>query len=358
MNFTHTDECLGTLDLAEAESKQLIENVDQAEKAVAKAVEVLDDIEEISDRLKKLDSSSRTIYVVLGSMRLLPVVGSACGNTRTVVKLFRDVIHPASTNLEKLYRSVEPVHRTLRKFDAGLKSTEIKLGQYYNGLDTLEDLLKKAKKCANKKGSDKCCEAIETFTQGAQPPIHASYLAFREANKSLESIADGFKAIVALAPMVNQIDNILDEAWKVLREISKITDGIELALRQKISVPYSFKVKVKVKVTKKKWWKVLTFWEWKWRARSKTFSFRVRDIIKGINTGIDFVNKKLMSLAKKVLGKAGTHFPKLPTPPVDKLVDKIAVLKLPAIGDPWGKIHNLKIPDIEALVKGFDNPCK
>ncbi len=60
------------------------------------------------------------------------------------------------------------------------------------------------------------------------------------------------------------------------------------------------------------WWKP---WTWGWKTTPVTYSFSIKDVLDGINTGIDFVNDKLMELAKKALNAVNLDFPKLPEIP-------------------------------------------
>lgn len=309
-------------DLAEVsqDARELQGHVGDLDDSLNSAISLLQNVKDVSDTLSRLDDNLGVISVVMTALKPVPYAGTAVGAVKPAVDTMKKGVHPVRTKANALEKKVKPVREKLQKVENQVAKAKAKLGDLRNQATAFKTKLEEVYDCNKKRSALTFLKAEDKFCDEMDPSIRLLDKALDRANQLADNIDDRIKKVKDACQALIDVKKPLDEVDDVLKNMSKVLDPIKSALNKSIDVPYS--VKVKVKVTKKKWWKVLTFWDWKWE--STTFSFTIQQIIDGIDTGIGFVNDKLMDLAKAALKKLNVNFPKLPEiPGLSQLEDKL-----------------------------------
>lgn len=280
--------------------------------ALKDAVDAMAKVKEVSDNLSKLDDTLGTISLVLTALSPLPVVGQPASVTKKPVDVLKKGVHPVRTKANQFEKKVKPVREKTEKVQEQTAKAIEKLDQLKKAAGQFEHTLETTYSCLRKKNFTALIDKSDKFSSGVRPEVVALNKALTSTTnlaKSIEKkLSDVKKTCDDLVAIGKPIDDVMDK----LSGLTKALKPIEDALKQKISVPYSVRIKGK-------WWQ-----PWKWKLKTQNFSFSVKQVLDGINTGIGAVNDALETAAKAVLKKLKINLPKIPSiPGLDKLDDKI-----------------------------------
>lgn len=309
-------------DLAEVsqDAGELQGHVGDLDDSLNSAISLLQNVKDVSDTLTRLDDSLGVISVVMTALKPVPYIGTVVGAVKPAVDTMKKGVHPVRSKANSLEKKVKPVREKLQKVEEQVAKAKSKLGELKNKSTAFKEKLEEIYDCNKKRSALAFLGAEDKFCAELDPSVRVLDKVLDRANQLADDIDEKIKKVKDACQALVDIKKPLDDVDDVLKDMSKVLNPIKAALKQKISVPYS--VKVKVKVTKKKWWKIFTFWDWKWETT--TFSFTIQQIMDGIDTGIGFVNDKLMDLAKAVLKKFNVDLPQLPKiPGLSQLEDKL-----------------------------------
>lgn len=222
---------------------------------------------------------------------------SAGENVLTVQKsaaAIKQEVHSVRERTDNFNKKIEPVNNKLKLINDKIKITGLQL----KDLKKISQQMYSVVSRANRYGSDK--DSLEKYCSGME-----SVAVFMD--KSLEYL-NGFcetqtQNISSLKDVCFDLLNIEPYVEQAMSEVIAIIDmliSIKGMLNKTIASPYGLKIKGP-------WYA-----PWKWKIKTVTFSHSVRDVLKGVNTNIDYVNDQLMKMAQDVIKSANTNFPEIP----------------------------------------------
>jgi len=314
--------------------------VESLDEGVEDVLNIFETIKDVSDNLSTLDDNLNTVGLVLTPLQPVPVVGTACGITAKSVKMLRRGVHPVRIKANQLDKTVRPVREALEKLKARIEAVLAKLEKIRTGAQKLEGLLSTTYDCLQKHEKTALIEAEDKFSSGVDPAVKALNKALTLATRLAKNIDDRLNKLSKLSNTLDEVADPINAVMKELKVVSKMLDPIEGSLKERVTVPYGMKVKGK-------WYK-----PWKWKVKTVNFTFKIQDILDGIDTGVDWVNDQLMNLARKALRSLNLDLPKIPTiPGLDKIEEEIEDV-LGFMGQLKADILDIE-DDLEAIIKGL-----
>lgn len=310
-NMRQTDILLNNLEYTESDLSSLEAKVTKVQDLVINSVDTLNVFKTINTDLKTLDDTIKLVSTVLTTFTTLPVVGGGVSITKKSLDTIDSLVHPIRDLSDKAEKAILPVRDTLKKVQTKIKSLQdeiIKSSAYttdiYNSINTVNV-------CAIDNQSSTIIDLLDEFSTSLNRPVallnkslYTCKVASSVIETKIQKLDDSMYCAIKVSKEINNVMVILNNIKHSLYPING-------ALNKKISVSYG--VKVKVPETKKKWYKVVSFWTWK--TETQNFSFTVKQIIDGINTGISFVQDQLMKGAENALKEIGVKIPTMPNIP-------------------------------------------
>jgi hypothetical protein len=242
----------------------------------AKFQKLLEIPDEIEAKLGELDNLVASVDRVLLLISIIPAINTEVKAIEKIVKSSQDLIHSSKIKVENLdNKYIEPIREQITDFRSRLQH----LIQDINKLKEIQDL-----------------PAPEL-----NPIIEEIIKLIAELETPLQDIVNS---------QLFKISQDTEQFLSQLHFIDIMISPVNTALKEKITVPYSFKVKVKVPKTKKvkDWtsfwnfvWKDVTVWDWDWQVKTENFTFTVKEILDGIKGIIDEVIGELEKEANKIL---------------------------------------------------------
>lgn len=349
-----TTKLIGSLEDTQDDVDELRPYVVDLDDGLNSVISGMEEVKTISDNLSTLDDDLGTVGLVLTALSPVPMVGNACSLANKPVGVLKKGIHPVRVKANQLEAKVKPLREKLQKVEDKVALAIEKLDQLKKMAKQFENTLDTTYTCLQKKKATKLITAEDKFSKGVRPAVVQLNKLLTRTTQLAKGIEDKLSDFRQLCKMLTDVGNPIDDVMSKLSGLSKLLDPIEDALNQKISVPYKVKVKGK-------WYQ-----PWKWKVSTTNFSFRVKDILDGVGTGISWVNDQLMRLARKALNALDLDLPEIPgIPGLDKLEGELDQV-LGFIGQFGVDLDGLsadfdgltvKLNALEVSIKGFDIKC-
>jgi uncharacterized coiled-coil DUF342 family protein len=356
-----TETLLGDLKTTQTDVDAFEPHVKKLDDSLTSVIDVLNKSKEVADKVDELDDDLKTTSVILTGLCAVPAVDEIAGPLNTAVSDMEKSVKPVRNKIDAFEKKVKPVRDKLKEIDKYVRESIQKLNSLKEGAAKLSSEVSCVNDCAEEIHSDVIKGSLDKFSSATDPVVKTINSALERATTLSERIEEMLQKIENACNVLLKIETPVINVLNVLDKLKPMFDAINSVLNQKISVPYS--VKIKVHVSTGNWWKP---WAWGWKIKTVNFSFSVKQIFDGINTGIGWINDKLMDLAKTALNALHIKFPELPSiPGLDdalKAIENTLSVFDPLIAD----VEELEsqfesmlknIHALEVAVTGFSIPC-
>lgn len=317
-----------SLHIAEIESAVLSKRLKTTEKRLGQAQTIMSIPARVSSTLNKINRTVATTLKVITPLQAIPKVGAAVKPIVRSLSLIQKQVRPATVYASRIAKAVHPSLVKLKRLRRRVRKVRRSVDTYYSLVRTTHHLTAKAERCtyrtSNRMLKARMQWSLETYARITRPNVERANAALRAVNGAASETERALSRATRALAFIRPIEKRLYKMQPALGQVDRVFGQLRRVLRHKITFAYPHKVripvKVKTKVRIKKWYKwsvkVKVSTRWKNVVKVKKFKFSVDQILKGVNSGIGFVNKQLKKLADKVLRpvlkKLKIKFPSLP----------------------------------------------
>ena len=240
---------------------------------LSKFIQFLNIPDDIEHQLAKLDELLLLVDKILVLISIIPPITAEAKSLDEIVKSIYQIVNAQKIKLETIdNRYIEPIRDQFQELSQQLTFVIQKL-DYLNA-------------------------HLSQLPPSAIPPLNHVIL---EILKSIDKLHND--KLISISEDIMQLLNKVQFLSTMLNPLAKV-------LKEKISIPYSYRIKVKVPKTKKVKdfssfcnfvWKEVNVIEWDWQVKTETFTFTVKEIFDGIQHIIDEVMVQLEREANEII---------------------------------------------------------
>ena len=338
------DRLLKDLATTRSESTRLRDRQETVATALKTGAKILGLPKKHHPKLETLCKTLSTMDDVLGGAQILPKVGTVARKVKERLEPGQKKVCAMARKVGTLKKRMEPVRMTTDVLAKLVAKERAALAALADGAEKGRAGLEKARATARGlpagKTHDAACTCLDRFSGAWIEPDEKLNAALKKANaeldeleKRLKDLAPVFAPFEELGPILSDIEGLLGPIEGVVLKLGKILD-------QKITIgfPVSVKMPIKVKIKTKEWYNPLK-WRWKisWKItgykdvlQTKNFSFTVRQILKGIDTGFSKLNKLFLDKVMKLVDPILKPLENLLGPLKDlaRLLDRLSAIEI------------------------------
>lgn len=352
--MNQTDRLCARLEDTQEDVDDLRPCVVDLDDSLKSAIRAMQKVKEVSDNLSKLDDDLGTVSTVLTALSPLPVVGPPASVAKKPVDVLKKGVHPVRTKANQFESKVKPVREKTQQVEEKVALAIQKLDQLKEVAGKFEATLEETQACLKKKNAFNLIDQMNKFSSGVRPLVVTTNKGLTTTTTLAKTIKGRLDAVEKTCQSLVDLGEPIGDVMSKLSGLSKALDPIEDALNQKVRVPYSVRIKGE-------WYQ-----PWKWQVKSQNFEFSVKQVLDGVNTGIEFVNDKLEEGAKAMLKKLNVRLPYIPNisglDKIDDALDNVLGFigqldsDLGSIGADFDDLTR-QLDDLKAQLDKFDIKC-
>jgi len=203
--------------------------------ATATANKGMEDLFYVSDSIIELDKQMNTLYVVMGPMSNIPIVGVIFTITGTAVKRSHGPVEKASDKIKIIQKPlIEPVRNVMSSVNENVTLINNKMNAVGSALAKTREISNNLNTCLLKVEDEMAIEAVEDSVKELNKAILELNGVLVEINRAQDQVEGTLNDIAGGISSISRVASGLKKVMKPLSKISSVTNEIDKVLRKKV----------------------------------------------------------------------------------------------------------------------------
>lgn len=336
-SMPQTDLLQTRLAMTQSELSFLQSRLERVKDTTGKILQALHTVRNTSDKLNRLNQQMTAINTILLGLQAVPYAGPILGRIRTVLLKVKKQVHTAAGKIKTFNNKITPTRRTLDKRQKDLEQLIQIIAKMHQYAEDNARYIQQIKVCTSSIRDTHIRQTtqsqVERLCQIENPSIHKLNTALRSIRRPIQDIERTLSSLESTCTAFRPLLSGLSPLSNTLNQLNVVFSQLSAVLGKRIRVPYKFVVRmpfrVRVRVRVRSWrrWRMRWRWKTRWKNVMKVryYTFSVHQILNGVNSGVDLVNRQMMTLAKKalhpILNQLDIQIPTVPG--LARLIDKL-----------------------------------